>query len=106
MRRIACPIRAACALFQTVEFVNQRDCESVPWPEVAGTVELRDRLQMTLGNAYSLERELPGGGMSRVFVAEETALGRRVVIKVMPPDAAAGVSIERFKREIALAARL
>jgi TolB-like protein len=44
--------------------------------------------------------------MSRVFVAEETALGRKVVIKVLPPETAAQVSIERFKREILLAAKL
>jgi serine/threonine-protein kinase len=53
-----------------------------------------------------LERELGGGGMSRVFVAEETALGRKVVIKVLPPETAAQVSLERFKREILLAAKL
>lgn len=44
--------------------------------------------------------------MSRVFVAEETALDRKVVIKVLPPETAAQVSLERFKREILLAARL
>ena len=44
--------------------------------------------------------------MSRVFVAEETALARRVVIKVLPPETAAQVSLERFKREILLAAKL
>lgn len=44
--------------------------------------------------------------MARVFVAEETTLGRRVVVKVLPPDLAPGVSAERFKREIAFAARL
>ena len=46
---------------------------------------LRDQLQATLGAAYTLERELGGGGMSRVFVAEETALRRKVVVKVLPP---------------------
>jgi eukaryotic-like serine/threonine-protein kinase len=69
-------------------------------------MELRDQLQQTLGSAYTIERELGGGGMSRVFLAEETALGRRVVIKVLPPETAAQVSLERFKREIMLAARL
>jgi serine/threonine protein kinase len=59
-----------------------------------------------MGASYSIERELGGGGMSRVFVAEESALGRRVVVKVLSPDLAAAVSVERFKREIALAARL
>ncbi len=53
-----------------------------------------------------LERELGGGGMSRVFVAHETDLGRKVVIKVLPPDLAAGLSIDRFRREIQLAASL
>ena len=44
--------------------------------------------------------------MSRVFSATETALGRKVVIKVLPPELAQGVSVERFKREITLAAQL
>ena len=44
--------------------------------------------------------------MSRVFVAEERALGRKVVIKVLAPELAAGVSAERFAREIRLTAQL
>src|SRR5438270_3560362 len=44
--------------------------------------------------------------MSRVFLAEEVRLGRRVVVKVLPPEMAAGVSAERFEREIQLAAKL
>ena len=67
---------------------------------------LRLRLQTALGTAYTLERELGGGGMSRVFLATEAALGRRIVIKLLPPELAASVSTERFKREIQLAARL
>ena len=69
-------------------------------------LDLRDQLQAALGTAYRLERELGGGGMSRVFVADETALGRKVVIKVLAPELAAGVSAERFTREIRLAAKL
>jgi serine/threonine-protein kinase len=67
---------------------------------------LRERLQSTLGAAYTLERELGGGGMSRVFVAEDAALGRRIVVKVLAPELAEGLSAERFAREIRLAARL
>jgi len=70
------------------------------------TTELRDRLQTALGDAYTLERELGGGGMSRVFVATETALERQIVIKVLPPDLTHAVSAERFRQEIRLAARL
>jgi len=68
--------------------------------------ELQTRLQHALGDAYHLEKELGGGGMSRVFVARETRLGRQVVIKVLPPEMSAGVNVERFEREIQLAARL
>ncbi|HEV8357215.1 MAG TPA: protein kinase [Gemmatimonadales bacterium] len=70
------------------------------------TADLRDQLQQTLGTSYTLEQELGGGGMSRVFTATETRLHRRVVIKVLSPELAAGVSAERFDREIQLAASL
>jgi eukaryotic-like serine/threonine-protein kinase len=68
--------------------------------------ELRDQVQASLGAAYTIEYELGGGGMSRVFVAQDAARGGRVVLKVLPPDLAAGVSLERFQREIRLAALL
>jgi eukaryotic-like serine/threonine-protein kinase len=67
---------------------------------------LRDELQRTLGNGYTLQRELGGGGMSTVFVARDNSLGRVVVIKVLPYELAASVSVERFKREIMLSAAL
>jgi serine/threonine protein kinase len=70
------------------------------------TSSLQEQLQRTLGGAYLLERELGGGGMSRVFVALERVLDRRVVVKVLLPELAAGVNVERFRREIQLAAQL
>jgi tetratricopeptide (TPR) repeat protein len=68
--------------------------------------DLRFQLQQTLAGNYTIDRELGGGGMSRVFLAEELSLGRKVVVKVLPPDLSAGVNVDRFKREIQLAARL
>src|ERR1044072_3230715 len=68
--------------------------------------DFRDRLQTTLTGAYRVERELGGGGMSRVFLAEERALSRRVVVKVLSPDLAAGVKFERFKHAVLLTAQL
>ena len=65
-----------------------------------------DRLRSALSSTYELERELGGGGMSRVFLATERALGRQVVIKVLPPALAEGVSSARFTQEIRTAARL
>jgi serine/threonine-protein kinase len=67
---------------------------------------LRDELQRILGTAYTLDRELGGGGMSTVFVARDNVLGRMVVVKVLPYELAATVSIDRFKREIMLSAAL
>ena len=68
--------------------------------------ELVSRLQAALADSYQLERELGGGAMSRVLLAEELQLGRKVVIKVLAPAMAASVSAERFRREIQLVAQL
>ena len=68
--------------------------------------DLRAQLQSTFGEAYTIERELGGGGMSRVFVATEHSLGRPVVVKVLPGETAGALSLERFRREIRLAASL
>src|SRR5215212_9383331 len=63
-------------------------------------------LAAALSGSYTIDRELSGGGMSRVFVAEELSLGRSVVIKTLSPVVAVKVSLERFRREIQVAARL
>jgi serine/threonine-protein kinase len=68
--------------------------------------DLLSDLQSHLADKYLLERELGGGGMSRVFVARDARLDRRVVIKLLPPQVTATISAERFKREIMLAAQL
>ena len=44
--------------------------------------------------------------MSRVFLAEELRLERKVVVKVLSPDLAQGLSAERFEREIRTVAAL
>src|SRR5687768_2783174 len=69
-------------------------------------LDLNEGLQRSLGPSFTVERELTGGGMSRVFVAFDASLGRRVVVKVLPAELAASVSVDRFKREIQLAATL
>ena len=67
---------------------------------------LRDQLQSSLGTAYTIQREIGGGGMSRIFLVRDESLGRDIVIKVLPPELAAEMSAERFTREIKLAAGL
>jgi hypothetical protein len=65
--------------------------------------DIRDRLQAAL-DGYSIQRELAGGGMSRVFVARDDTLGRDVVIKVIAQEAE-GLSADRFAREATICTR-
>jgi eukaryotic-like serine/threonine-protein kinase len=88
----------------TIETQPRLACPAVVLSRV--TTSLRESLQLSLGETYILERELGGGGMSRVFIAEEASLGRKVVVKVIAPELAEGMSAERFRREIGMAARL
>jgi tetratricopeptide (TPR) repeat protein/tRNA A-37 threonylcarbamoyl transferase component Bud32 len=68
--------------------------------------DLRPRLEKALEGQYIFERELGGGGMSRTYLARERALDRRVVVKVLAPELLAGISVERFRREVLMAAKL
>jgi serine/threonine-protein kinase len=70
------------------------------------STDLFSDLQMTLGAGFRVTRELVGGGMSRVFVAEEELLEREIVVKLLPPDLMAGLSVERFRAEIQHAVKL
>src|SRR5690242_15388826 len=65
-----------------------------------------EQLKDSLSQAYEIERELGGGGMSRVFVARDRLLGRKVVIKLLSPELTAEVNRGRFRREIQVAAQL
>src|SRR5262249_39846040 len=73
---------------------------SIPSSSLAG------RLQAALKGAYRIEREIPGGGMSRLFLATEIGLDRPVVVKLLAPELASEMSAARFKREISLTAHL
>ncbi|HMA20547.1 MAG TPA: serine/threonine-protein kinase, partial [Gemmatimonadaceae bacterium] len=74
--------------------------------ETRSDPKLLDRLNEALGTDYCVEREIGGGGMSRVFIAKEVRLGRKVVIKTLPQTMPHAVSVERFLREIQVAAGL
>ncbi|MFN2604604.1 MAG: hypothetical protein ABR582_17900, partial [Gemmatimonadaceae bacterium] len=83
-------------------FVSLDTPGAAPDPDPA----LRPQLEVHVQGQYEIERELGGGGMSRVFVARDLSLNRRVVIKVLPPSLAATVSANRFRREIMVSAAL
>jgi serine/threonine-protein kinase len=75
-------------------------------PPTLEMIEFEQRLKETLSSAYNIERELGGGGMSRVFVATDRILGRKIVIKVLSPELTAEVNRGRFRREMQVAAQL
>ncbi|HVT38358.1 MAG TPA: serine/threonine-protein kinase [Gemmatimonadaceae bacterium] len=63
-------------------------------------------LMRAMGPAYILDRELAGGGMSRVFVVRDRELDRLLAVKMLAPDRLEIMSAERFKREILTVAAL
>jgi len=75
---------------------------------MGGDPELLAKLQAELGDEYILERELGRGGMAVVFLGHDSRLGRKVAVKVLPPELTygGGSMIERFKREAQTAAKL
>ncbi len=77
-----------------------------PPPHPPAVDSVVERLQRALGDAYRIDRELGGGGMSRVFLVHEQSLSRDVVVKVLREDIAEGLSRERFRREVLLSANL
>ncbi|MFN8668550.1 MAG: serine/threonine-protein kinase [Gemmatimonadaceae bacterium] len=68
--------------------------------------ELQERIQAAVGSGYRVERELGGGGMSRVYLATEVALDREVVIKLLAPELTSEVLAARFRREFQVTAQL
>jgi serine/threonine-protein kinase len=65
-----------------------------------------DRLKAALADRYAIEREVGRGGMATVYLAVDLKHHRKVAVKVLRPDLAATLGVERFNREITIAAAL
>ena len=64
------------------------------------------QLQSGLSDRYTLERELGAGGMATVYLATDVRHARRVAIKVLRPELAPFIGVERFLAEIRTMAAL
>jgi serine/threonine-protein kinase len=64
------------------------------------------RITAALADRYAIERELGRGGMATVYLARDLRHPRQVAIKVLRPELAATVGVDRFLREIDIAAQL
>jgi tRNA A-37 threonylcarbamoyl transferase component Bud32/tetratricopeptide (TPR) repeat protein/TolB-like protein len=64
------------------------------------------RLKAALADRYALEREIGAGGMATVYLAQDLKHHRKVAVKVLRPDLAASLGVDRFNREITIAAAL
>lgn len=70
------------------------------------TTEIPAELESALAERYTLRRVLGRGGMATVYLADDKKHRRAVAIKVLLPGLAAYLGVERFLKEIQIAARL
>src|SRR5262245_21597143 len=59
-----------------------------------------------LADRYRIEREIGSGGMATVYLARDLKHDRDVAVKVLRPELAAVLGINRFLNEIRISARL
>ncbi len=64
------------------------------------------RLQAALGDRYAIEREIGEGGMAIVYLADDLRHHRKVALKVLKPELAATLGMDRFLQEVRVTANL
>ena len=82
-----------------------RNLTGCPGGQRHAVQDLEHRLAQALRDRYQIERELGRGGMARLYLARDRH-ANPVAIKVVHPELVAAGGVERFLREIEIAARL
>ena len=67
---------------------------------------MREALAEQLSDRYTIDRELGRGGMASVWLAHDLRHDRPIAIKVLHPEIAGAIGVDRFVREIRVTARL
>ncbi|HEX7337607.1 MAG TPA: serine/threonine-protein kinase, partial [Gemmatimonadales bacterium] len=68
--------------------------------------DIPEALAAALSDRYVVERQVGAGGMATVYLARDLRHKRLVALKVVRPELSGREGVERFLREIELAARL
>jgi serine/threonine-protein kinase len=94
---------------------GERLREELPGARPVDLEALVERLRRELAPAeagkdapppYTIERELGRGAVATVYLARDRRLDRPVALKLLRPDVATATDARRFRREIAILARL
>jgi tRNA A-37 threonylcarbamoyl transferase component Bud32/tetratricopeptide (TPR) repeat protein len=70
------------------------------------TSVLRDELTRELAGHHAIERELGRGGMASVWLARDLRINRQVALKILHPELAGAIGVDRFAREVRTLATL
>ena len=65
-----------------------------------------EQLAQAVAQRYLLERELGRGGMATVYLARDRESGELVALKAMHQNVGSKIGVERFRREMGIAASL
>jgi serine/threonine protein kinase/tetratricopeptide (TPR) repeat protein len=69
-------------------------------------IDSLQRITRALAGRYRVDRLVGTGGMATVYLAEDQRHRRLVAVKVLRPELSGSIGVERFDREIGIAARL
>ncbi|MGD2123944.1 MAG: serine/threonine-protein kinase, partial [Gemmatimonadota bacterium] len=73
---------------------------------MASPESTEERLRAGLADRYRIEREIGSGGMATVYLAQDLKHDRSVALKVLRPEVGHQLGVDRFLREIRIAATL
>jgi serine/threonine-protein kinase len=73
---------------------------------MTSNLSVEERLRSALSRRYRIEREVGSGGMAAVYLATDLKHNRKVAVKALRPDLGEALGVQRFLREVDVAARL